>query len=576
MKKQLIFLNQVTKKSSLSQFQKLQQVLFEEGTLKLKINGNFTFNDSKTPTASFVGGAPNDLAIGTIKVDDDEITIPVTGKVGSTTATKLVIDGIYVDEDDADAGDIGEITVSGANVDKTTLEVAKFVDYGFSFKAEEEDVPVIYSGRDNGDTDLLKVTFKETAPDSWFTDRKLTLTLPDGVKFKTAPEQTDEDNIDAKGDIEIDSKDRKVANISGYKVTGAKKGELELEFEVETAPDFTGDVDVTLGGPGVEGEITATIAKVVAPVTVTAEKTDVSIDYRNTDISDIIITENEAGALEKDSTLTLSVDKMTFESGVDYEVVEGDIKIDKVEKSDGKIKVKIKSESSKTPAVIKIKGLKLYLDRSLPAGDYALKLVANDSDGYDYKKTVTENGVEKVVTAFDYDETEALFRTNNSDAKDKTPGFDCDSITVVSDYVRVVTAGRDQDDSTFTTKIAVTIGADTLTAGDKVIALDVPAYIANGYTMLPVRAVTEALSGVAIVRWDDASKTAIITFGSRIVSMTVGKNTMSINGVEVAMQAAPEITNERIFIPLRDLGYALGLNDSKINWDDATKTATLN
>lgn len=112
-------------------------------------------------------------------------------------------------------------------------------------------------------------------------------------------------------------------------------------------------------------------------------------------------------------------------------------------------------------------------------------------------------------------------------------------------------------------------------AGSTEIALDVPAYISNGYTMLPVRAVTEALSGSAIVIWDDATKTVTITFGQR-VSMTVGSKQMMINGVSVAMQAACEITDSRAFIPLRDLGYALGLNDSKINWDDSTKTATLN
>jgi hypothetical protein len=94
--------------------------------------------------------------------------------------------------------------------------------------------------------------------------------------------------------------------------------------------------------------------------------------------------------------------------------------------------------------------------------------------------------------------------------------------------------------------------------------------------MLPVRAVTEALSSSAVVRWDDATKTVTITFGSRVISMSVGSKTMTINGVGVAMQAQCEITDSRAFIPLRDLGYALGLNDSKINWDDATKTATLN
>ena len=94
--------------------------------------------------------------------------------------------------------------------------------------------------------------------------------------------------------------------------------------------------------------------------------------------------------------------------------------------------------------------------------------------------------------------------------------------------------------------------------------------------MLPVRAVTELLSNSAIVRWDDATKTVTIAMGQRIVNMTVGSKMMVINGVNVAMQSKCEITDSRAFIPLRDLGYALGLNDSQISWDDATKTATLN
>ena len=58
--------------------------------------------------------------------------------------------------------------------------------------------------------------------------------------------------------------------------------------------------------------------------------------------------------------------------------------------------------------------------------------------------------------------------------------------------------------------------------------------------------------------------------------MTIGSKEMIINGTPTTMQAPAEITNSRTFISLRDLAYALGLNDDKIAWDDATKTATLN
>lgn len=521
--------------------------------IKLKLGGNFTYTESKTPKVTTPSG---DGKVEFVKVDEDTIEIKVTEK--STKATKIVVDNLWIEEDDAEVGNEAEITVSGAGTSKTTLTVGKYVDYGFSFKAEDEEVPVLYSGRENGDTDVLKVTFKETAPKSWFTGRKATITLPEGVKF-TKVEVSDKDNLKKEGTVEIDSKDRSIANIEGFEVVDGKKGEVEIEMEIEVSPKFTGDVVATLSGPAVSNEeLTAVVAKVESPVKVEAKRTDVSIDYRNVEVADITITEAYAGALEKGKVLTLEAEKMEFEGGWDWEVTEGDIKIDDVTKSGGKLSIKVKSESSKTPGTIKISGLKVYLDRTLPVGDYKLKLVATDAD--------------KAFNTGD-----AFFQTHDDDATDKKPGFDCDSVTAVEDYIRVVTAGRDQDDSTFTTKITVTVGESTLTAGDKVIELDVPAFInADSRAMLPVRAVIEALSGTVAIKWDDATKTAFFSMGSRVFSMTVGQKTMSINGTNVAMTTAPVIVNERIFIPLRDLGVALGLNDDKIVWDDATKTATLN
>ena len=106
--------------------------------------------------------------------------------------------------------------------------------------------------------------------------------------------------------------------------------------------------------------------------------------------------------------------------------------------------------------------------------------------------------------------------------------------------------------------------------------IDAPAYISGERTMLPLRAITEALSDDVVITWNDATKTVTILFGNRVISMTIGSNIMHINGTALTMTAAPEITNSRTFIPLRDLSYALGLNDSKINWNDTTKTITLN
>ena len=151
--------------------------------------------------------------------------------------------------------------------------------------------------------------------------------------------------------------------------------------------------------------------------------------------------------------------------------------------------------------------------------------------------------------------------------------FKYKAVTVNDSYVEVVTAGRDQDDSSTTRKIVITIGATTMAVGTETVTLDAPAYInSDNYTMLPLRAVSEAFG--ATVGWDDASRTVTLMMGQRIVSMTIGSKTMYINGTPVAMNTAPEIVSERTFLPVRDLCNALGI--TKIDWNEASATVTLN
>lgn len=122
-------------------------------------------------------------------------------------------------------------------------------------------------------------------------------------------------------------------------------------------------------------------------------------------------------------------------------------------------------------------------------------------------------------------------------------------------------------------KIIITIGASTMTAGTDTIKLDAPAYINNeNYTMLPVRAIAEAFG--ATVNWDDVSRTVTVLSGQRIISMTIGSKTMYINGTPVSMNTSAAITNDRTFLPVRDLANAIGI--SAVNWTEASGTVTLN
>ncbi len=126
-----------------------------------------------------------------------------------------------------------------------------------------------------------------------------------------------------------------------------------------------------------------------------------------------------------------------------------------------------------------------------------------------------------------------------------------------------------------TKTIAIIIGAEEMTVNGEAIVLPAPAYITDaGYTMLPVSAVASALGieAEAIV-WDGETRTVTITYGEKVISMTIGNDVMLVDGEEMAASSAPEITNDRTFLPIRDLANALGITD--ISWDGETQTATL-
>ncbi len=148
---------------------------------------------------------------------------------------------------------------------------------------------------------------------------------------------------------------------------GTDTAKVKFQFQLSIAPSFTGDITATITGKGVDEDITAVVGTAVAPVTVEATSTDAIIDYRHTAIGDITITEAEAGVLGKDKTLGVKVENLEFDDDPTVEVVSGDLKIDTVKVDGGVIKIKIKSESAKTPAVIKITNCELLHGQNNPS-----------------------------------------------------------------------------------------------------------------------------------------------------------------------------------------------------------------
>lgn len=554
----------------------------EEGQrVTLKLSKNFKF-ESKGELKVIIG----DIEISDYRIEDDrEISFKISK--ASTKASDILISGIVIEPDDADTGDTAEITISGAGINKGSFEIGEYSDYGTEIYIydEDEEMPVFYSGNvyDEEDDITLPITIEEIIPDSINVKRKITFTFPDGVMVVTAEtgaegeaetgvyvyEDSDDDaNNNWQGSLgtsgnsstaKVEIK-KNVVTISG--IEPDKESDeiiMTFAFNLAIAPDFTGDVDVTVSGSALDNEKTLTVAEVEKPFTVEAKTNNVNIDYRNVPVSDITITESYAGALAEEEYIVLKAENMNFEKGVTYEVTKGDLEIDKltVDSSEGTITLKVKEESSKESTIV-ISDIELYLSRMLPSGGYDLLITDCRNGRYDYGE---------------YDCT--YFESCHAPRTDKDSYFDADDVTAVEDYIKVVTSGRDKDDSTLTTDIVVPIGEKTIYAGGKAIDIDVPAYLSQeGYTMLPVRAVAEALD--AVVTWDKPTKTVSILYGSRIISMKVNSKIITVNGTLIAAEKAVEIKDNRAFLSMRFLGYALGMTEADMRYDKDLKIAYFN
>ena len=93
---------------------------------------------------------------------------------------------------------------------------------------------------------------------------------------------------------------------------------------------------------------------------------------------------------------------------------------------------------------------------------------------------------------------------------------------------------------------------------------------------MPIRPVLDAIGSKARIIWDDNEKSATVLMGRRVSKITVGSDTMVLNGVEIAVETPAEITDGVLFLPLTDLAMLIGLGEDKISWDSETQTVILN
>jgi len=538
-----------------------------EQNLKIKLPPKFRWelpagwgaDDDVTFSGGLTGTYDSDSVTG-----DGTRTLEITFNPYPSAAKRTARGSIFLNNlqirADRDAP-YGEVSVDfdGTNITSQELVVAKYYDY--NIEASVEEVKEVVAGRHNNKT--AKITIEENMEDALIEGRELSVVLPDWVKVT---------KISDKGTKVVDFNDNMDSNQSEFYFTVDRQGQsgkakyvFELELSVEA--DKTGDIVAEISGAGAEAQ-ELVIATAVAPVTVEINPTDLRIGVQGQEAPDIIITETAKGRIDCDGDLysyqsgtdatgkpiysatgvkdqlTISLpDGFEFTDPPTVEVTEGNLELAPLAFDPGFLTLKVKSASTR-PSTIKISNIKLTLNRTVAEGDFRVNVGGG-----------------------------SIVKNHWKDATASTPGLFNKDRVVRALFGKVITPAPGETRATTT----FTIDSTTYTVVENNVAvektMDVAPYLKNGRTYLPVRFVADAL-GVSEdnIVWDPVKASVTVFKGDRIAQMTIGSNVLMVNGVELTMDAVPEITNGRTMLPVRWVAQALG---ATIDWDADTQTVTV-
>jgi uncharacterized repeat protein (TIGR02543 family) len=142
--------------------------------------------------------------------------------------------------------------------------------------------------------------------------------------------------------------------------------------------------------------------------------------------------------------------------------------------------------------------------------------------------------------------------------------------TVTMDADKTITATFAAE----TEKLTLKIGSSTMLMNGKSVALEAAPVILNSRTLLPIRAVVEAVGGSIV--WDASTQKVTITRKDKTVDLWIGRNVANVSGRSVNVDSDPNVVpiimSGRTLLPLRFVAEALALD---VQWDAATKTITI-
>lgn len=467
---------------------------------------------------------------------------------------------VDVDRRNASKSDVSlkVMAYAGANKAETvTVTAGKIVDFNVAITAWEKgkkEIPAMYGG------DEATIKVKMTGVKGSFTNGRaidFTVTGAD-VVWDGGAKVTPLKGMGALTGVKQDGKKVEDGEFS-IPVSGVDQDELEFELKVKAKHAQNGPVKIVADSRDF-GKLEAEIAKVTPAYTVETKVTSIK-KGESLATADIIIKEAKAGLIDSGKFLVLNlndrnVGTLTFASNYKVEATNGMKLSDGVYDIDGgkkhtldSIALEVKTASSKEAATITISNVMVKVEGSAVDGDKTIDsyLVEKGDNAGVAPNVITVDGKD---TAVKY----ALSKEADLDAEVATK-----YVTVVKEYGAVATT------------TVFKIGSKEYTAnGETKTANEAPFVSGKGYTMLPVKAVADALGLTS--NWNAATKTASFANAEKVASVVIGADTMYVNGTPFKLAAKAEVKNGSTFVELRSLASAFGV---KLEWDAATKSVTI-
>ena len=472
--------------------------------------------------------------------DDNKLTLTLPNEFVEVIVTPFVSEVAKGASTGDVVLDVTAYDAAGKSLESTDAVIGQLVDYDVTIKAVEKgekEIPSLYGGEEA----TIKVTLSGVVG-SFTKDRTIDFVL-DGADVTTASIKDIGGTLydldyDEDGDLADDGE-------FSFKVKDTDLDELEFEMEIFTDVNKDGAVTLTAESRDFE-DLKVDVAEVTPAYTVEVVKTTEIKKGESLATADIVIKEAKAGMFETDQFLVLSLndnysDGLVF--GSDYELAF----TNNMDADDDLVSTEGTSRGDKNTLVLEITDASNKEAGTITISDVLVNVSGSEVDGIKDLETF-------LVTADDLDEAIELSTGEEEDA-DYAVAY----VNVVKEY------------GVAATTTVFVIGSKAYTVNGVAMTANEAPYVAGkGYTMLPVRALAESLGLKA--DWNSNTKTATFSNDSKVASVTLGSDTMYVNGTPIPLNAKAEIKNGSTFIELRSLASAFGV---ELQWDAATKTVTI-